>query len=569
MSKTQREGPLKAYLTTRMRRPTTDEFVFAFLSALDTPRSLAVWLLYKNGGHSDLLSLECQPASYNSANRFRDDYLATNLLSKSVFLNTSIDKKKVALEKFFLFEEQCHLTNTRFRNLSLDPQFKGSNVWLLNATRRKIDRILGGFNPDEFVDSCCWGPGNSTSLTGEEVSAFNKFHSESGITRDLYSLVGSWFSVAYPTWARLFTPEVRPQGHDFHFQVGNKVITVPKNAKTDRVIAVEPGINLWFQQGVGNMIKRRLGRVGIDLTDQKRNQTLAYDASKDGSLATVDFSSASDSIALAVVEDLLPPRWFALLDCCRSKYRVGEDLKAVWWNKFSSMGNAFTFPLQSLIFYAAAVSCCEYLGISKEKVSVYGDDVIIPVGAYDLFSEFSAFLGFTVNGLKSFFSGPFRESCGAHYYEGIDCKPLYLKDRIGAFRHVFRTANAVRRLAHRIGASLFCDSRFEPCFRALVYAIPASCRFRISEGFGDGGFISNWDEATPPRAKDGIEGYYQSSFVEVGVSKASTERAILLARLWGPSIQENNNRYTLRGRTRTSIKRRMLVRRWHNLGPWM
>jgi hypothetical protein len=551
-----------------MRNSSTDEFVFNYLSSIDTPRALAVWLLYSNQEHGSLLSLECDPASYECASRFRDDYNATNFLSKAVFLKTAIDKKQVALDKFFEFEELCRCTNLRFRNLSLDPLYRGSNVWLLNATIRKIARILGSFSADEFVDTCNWGPGTTATLKGPEVSAFNKFHLENGITRDLYSLVGGIFSVAYPAWARLFTPAVRPQGYDFLFHAGNGIMTVPKNAKTDRVIAVEPGINLWFQQGVGGMLARRLRRVGVDLTDQVRNQQLACQSSKDSELATVDFSSASDSIARAVVEELLPPRWFALMDCCRSKYRVDGQM-AKKWEKFSSMGNAFTFPLQSLIFFAAAQSCCEMLGISQQDISVYGDDVIIPVAVYDLFSSFTEFLGFRVNARKSFSSGPFRESCGAHYYDGINCKPLYLKDRITTFAHVFRTANAVRRLSNRIGSNLFCDARFERCFRKLKELIPKHYRYQISDGYGDGGFISNWDEAVPPRARDGIEGYYQTCFEEKGVTRVTTDRAILLARLWGPSIQEYGNTYTLRGRTHPSLNRRVLVRRWHNLGPWV
>lgn len=568
MAKPSKVGPLKAYRTHRVRLTATDEFVFNFLSSINTPRSLAVWLMYTNHEHNSILSLECDPARFLTASSFRDDYNATLFLSKAVFLKTAIDKKQVALDKFFEFEELCRRTNRRFRNLSLDPLYKGSNVWLLNATIRKIDRILGSFHPEELVESCNWGPGTTVSLKGPEVSAFNKFHLEDGITRDLYSLIGDSFAVAYPAWARLFTPEVRPQGHDFRFHAGNSIMTVPKTAKTDRVIAVEPGINLWFQQGIGAMVSKRLRRVGVDLTDQVRNQQLACRGSKSSDLATVDFSSASDSIARAVVEELLPPRWFTLMDCCRSKFRVGDGKNEVW-EKFSSMGNAFTFPLQSLIFFAAAQSCCEMLGLSQQDISVYGDDVIIPSDAYDLFSSFSEFLGFRVNGQKSFSSGPFRESCGAHFYEGINCKPLYLKDRVTTFAHVFRTANAVRRLSHRIGSFLFCDSRFERCFRQLKGLVPKEYRFKISEGYGDGGFISNWDEASPIRARGGVEGHYQTCFEEKGVKLYATDRAMLLARLWGPSIQEYGNSYTLRGRTHPSLNRRVLVRRWHDLGPWI
>jgi len=195
------------------------------------------------------------------------------------------------------------------------------------------------------------------------------------------------------------------------------------------VIAIEPGINLWFQKALGSMIRRRLARFGIDLNDQSRNQSLAYLSSIDGSLATVDFSSASDSISLEVVRELLPPRWFQILDIVRSKVGRKSDGTIVRWNKFSSMGNGFTFELESLIFFAAASAVQEYLHLDGE-ISVFGDDVILDVRGYPMFAEYSAFLGFRVNLQKSFSSGGFRESCGSHYFSGVDCKPVFLKERL-------------------------------------------------------------------------------------------------------------------------------------------
>jgi hypothetical protein len=200
---------------------TTDVAIRQFLSALDTPRSLTVWLLYKNKEHDQLTTLECNPKDYNNNPfRFRDDYAATSFLSKSSFLKTTFDRKAVALEKFSKFELLCGQTNKRFKFPELDPLNQGSNVWLLNATKRKISEILGDYSADEFVDEANWGPGVTTLIKGESVSAINKFHAERGITRDLYSLVGDWFHIAYPRWFEHLSAQAESRA--LTFRLGTK-----------------------------------------------------------------------------------------------------------------------------------------------------------------------------------------------------------------------------------------------------------------------------------------------------------------------------------------------------------
>ena len=563
-SKRRNDSVLNDIKTFRAAASDTDIAIFNFFSALDTPRSLCCWLLYSNGEHQQLVDLDISADNYVNGYRFRDDYNATSFLSKADFFKLAVSKKEAALKKFFEYEDLCNRTNSRLRSLHSDPSFNGPNVWLLNATIRKIESILGEFSPEELVESANWGPGVTTNLKGCHVSAVNKFHSEYGITHDLHSLVKPWFSVAYPLWSQHL---ISVNGNElFVPEVGNSIVTVPKNSKTDRVIAVEPGLNLWFQKGVGSMVRSRLRRVGIDLNSQDRNQNLARLSSKYDNLATIDFSSASDSISIETVRMLLPPKWFQLLDCMRSKVGI-YDKKPLIWQKFSSMGNGFTFELESLIFFAAAFAVREYVG-SSDSISVYGDDVIIPSSCSELFSSFSTFLGFRVNKQKSFSSGYFRESCGAHYYDGIDCKPIFLKEKLNHVQSIYKLANNVRRLAHRHNSYYGCDARFYDAWRHLSRRVPKHFRFVIPDGLGDGGFIGNFDEATPAYTKDGIEGYLFSALVESGKSQMFEQEGLLLTRLKVRSIQEYGNNYTLRGQTRIRVSR-ILVSRWCNLGGWL
>lgn len=600
-SKTHKSKLLEEAYRFRVHHSATDDAIYQYLSSLDSPRALTVWLLYSSGQHDELTSLDIDPNSYLNRYLFRLDYLATSFLSKASFLKTSFKKTDVAYAKFEKFESQCRSTNRRFLNPSLDPKNTGPNVWLLNATKRKIEMILGDFSPDEIADEANWGPGVSTLLSGEEVSGYNKFRDERGITRDLYPFVLDWFHVAYPSWSTHLSQKF---GESWgHLEVGNKVVTVPKNSKTDRVIAIEPGFNLFFQKAVGSMIRRRLRRFGVDLQDQQVNQRLAAVSSVSDDLATVDFSSASDSISLEVVRELLPPRWFLLMDLLRSKVGSLPNGQTLRWQKFSSMGNGFTFELESLIFYCAALACAELKNCSG-SVSVYGDDVVLPTACYELFSSYTEFLGFTVNKQKSFSFGSFRESCGSHYFDGLDCKPVFLKEKLSNVETIYSLANSVRLASHRFGFNRRCDSRFEHCWASLFGRVPDALRFRVPLQAGDTGFISNFDEARPSRARYGIEGFYYRALASVGKTRRGDGQGLVLAHLrrlgvpsqvmsslpryklpslehrpfvhslhrrsmfdFGPELLSTNESYTLRGRVKKMVVR-TLVARWYDLGEW-
>jgi hypothetical protein len=58
-------------------------------------------------------------------------------------------------------------------------------------------------------------------------------------------------------------------------------------------------------------------------------------------------------------------------------------------------------------------------------VSVYGDDVVISSQAAQTAKEFYSLLGLKINDDKSFIDGPYRESCGEEYYNGINLTSAY------------------------------------------------------------------------------------------------------------------------------------------------
>jgi len=202
----------------------------------------------------------------------------------------------------------------------------------------------------------------------------------------------------------------------------NRIETVPKSWKTDRTIACEPEGNIPFQLAFDTYVKSRLRTRGVDLSDQTINQDLARLGSIDGSLATIDLKQASDTISLNVVHALLPHPWMQYLLAVRSHKGVGFQQEYVY-EKFSSMGNGCTFALETLIFWAIAKAVSE----RGDTVSVYGDDVILQTERVSAFRAAIAYFGFDVNISKSFWQGPFRESCGLDAYLGVDVTPFYIR----------------------------------------------------------------------------------------------------------------------------------------------
>jgi len=241
--------------------------------------------------------------------------------------------------------------------------------------------------------------------------------------------------------------------------------------------------------------------------------------------------------------------------------------------KFSSMGNGFTFPLQSLIFFAVANASCEFVGCDSEYIGVFGDDVVIPVEAYSTFQELCELFGFVINQEKSFDSGLFRESCGTHYFWGKDVKPIYLKKGLSDVESVYRLANALRRLAHRRNSYYGCDACLRRAWLLLYGAVPKELRFCLPEGYGDGGFVDNFDSSAPPvykpiRQRFWIEGYRVYVVAHRAIKRAAFGLGMLLTRLFYPSVEEYNNTYPLRTATRRYIAH-LHVHSWYDLGPWI
>lgn len=372
------------------------------------------------------------------------------------------------IKKFFEAEEQCAEANLRLGlPFAKNGEFPDSSdlfcedvlchsedLVLTSDARKLLDLTVDELNKLvtldwELADSTPFGPGVT------QVPGFRTKNLIEKLTQPTYDWPNPDFvpndyfvdDVAWTLWERFsgnYTCDVISQ--------------VPKNSTINRTIGITSFVPLAAQGVCGDYIRRCLKHHGIDLdTLADTHRTLAEVGSRLGNLATIDFSMASDTISRGLV-------WAALnnsrsSDRCRELYhklcgcRTWEytiDGVCYTYNKFSAMGNKFTFELESLLFTAIARAIERLYHFQTpycRKATSLGDDTIIYaldllLGRYKpLIIGLYAELGLRVNPEKSFFTGSFKESCGADYRNGAYVRGFYLHSRTVTLRDVVRCIN--------------------------------------------------------------------------------------------------------------------------------
>lgn len=368
-------------------------------------------------GADDVLTyvnIDLDPNTYSSAEQFKRDYAYVSFLRKwKGFKHKSINPEWAAFATWMNSEKQCFRTNKR---LELETSTGCYSVApsIITMAQRKISQILGSLNIEHIAELCRFGNGATYDLRRGSTHA-EKSRNPS-VTFDAIPWVCR--ALAGDEYLGSLVGPLR----DLKVVSANRMVMVPKTVKTHRPIAAEPTLNSYVQQGVGRYIRRRLKQFGVDLGDQTINQDLAKLAKICG-LTTIDLSSASDTLCANLVKLLVPPEWFQLFDDLRCKQTEFKG-KRFSLSKFSSMGNAFTFELESMIFYSL-ISSAGVGGV----FSVYGDDLIVLNCDYQPVLEILAWGGFTINATKSFSVGSrFYESCGKHYFDSQEVTPCYQKD---------------------------------------------------------------------------------------------------------------------------------------------
>jgi len=437
-------------------------------------------------------------------------------------LNLGVDKAETAAKRFLQSEISCLETNRRLAYHRRKPHLRAPHIDIVfHYAMRKIDAILSSCPSLDLLEPS-FGPGANTNVKSAVACPRAKLSARLECSYEM-SPTAAAFLYETPRWTALHSVDIDEDRWltDVTLSHG-KLIFVPKNAKTDRSIVIEPILNSFHQKGVGSYLKTRLLHSGIDLYDQSINQRAALRGSIDNSLATIDLSMASDCLSLELVHELLPPDWTDLLARLRTGYVwlpdsvTGEMFEKHYayrspcenaWipatfdpithkyedrllklEKFSSMGNGYTFELESLIFYSLVYGVCRSLHLPVKDISVFGDDLIVPKAAVSRLTEVLNYCGFTVNSEKSYSSGPFRESCGADYLNGMDIRPFYQKSLISD-----RTLYSMHNWFIRHGEYQLAASVIPHCNPAYFLWGP--------DGYGDGHLIGSFNLRYPRNIK--------------------------------------------------------------------
>jgi hypothetical protein len=413
----------------------------------------------------------------------RKIWLIDSFKKKYVDESSRESADKVCLDKFLVSNDSC-------RAYRYHPTHIFHDV-VTNEVKASFDDVVFR-GPELKLDlasiSAGFGLGPGANIGCESYDFYTKLFN-SPLTRTSDRLYRE-YRCAIADYPLVSQAELLRSAHKGDSLVTGSLLSfVPKTCDVSRSICTEPTLNMLFQKGIGAYLQHELHRkYHIDLSKQPvLNRKLARIGSKDGSFGTIDLSSASDSISIELVRLLVPDVLFRWLMLARSPETVLPDGTTVKLDMISSMGNAFTFPLMTLIFASLVTACYRVMGLTPQygtkqngpqNFAVFGDDIIVLKEAYEFISSTLRLFGFSVNESKSFNTGYFRESCGGDYFKGHQIRGIYLKE-LSHESHVYSAFNRIMRWSSSSGIML-------PKTLASLYdCVPPERRLIIPYSDGD------------------------------------------------------------------------------------
>jgi len=550
---------------------TFQDFTTVLLSSIEAEEARDLETLVKQGNWDNVLvyAEDLATTEYRSPAKHRLCLQLANIFRKYPYPEglLTADPTAKALSNFLASEHKCKRVNQRFAAYS---RVRSPHERVLNTARSWISYVLGNLSLSEIWENSRFGAGASVGVHGNATNLARKLLNEvwtvtpgafvyarAAMKADIHIFEllteprdGGRFCLDVDAFNRAFAKKVEVVDY-------NKIAFVPKTALVDRTIAVEPLLNGYLQKGIDSTLRLRLKRVGLDLADQATNQELARQGSsrhaEPDAWATIDLSSASDSISIELCRFLLPPDWFDIMNSTRSPcYRLNGD--SIKYHKFASMGNGFCFPLETLIF----ASLCHAASVESHQTPefrVYGDDIIVRRNVFEPLLALLRVCGFKVNPKKTFNTGPFRESCGADWFEGEDVRPVMLDDAFDSLESIFKFCNICRSKEAWQGF-------FSEALEFLESLIPPTLRFvRPYKGNADSCLEVPWDAfmSSPfSRYKKSLQAWEWVELVHEPVRDnavrgfARYELALTMGALLGVS---SHSPFSERFTTRTKLRR--------------
>lgn len=346
-------------------------------------------------------------------------------------------KRYISAKDSFTQADLDRMTNQKFlagqMRLASTPLVRTERLHrVLQRARIIIKQILGEYDMEEHMSLCRFGKRASVGTPAKtsylDVKLGNPM---SGSLEHI-----EWFKNNYlptdPIMQRLLNnmplTDTSVEGKcsvEPPFRMCDVLVNtnVPKSWDKLRGIMPNTLLGSFYTHGLGKMIEQRLKkRAELDISKlQILHQEYARQYSITRKCATGDMSDASNSYLVDVVNMLMPRKWYNALKFGRIK-NILMNGQVHSLASFMGMGIGFTFPLQTLCFYAILKSIAE-LSEAKGRVSVYGDDLIYPSTIHNHVVDIFTQLRFIMNKDKTFVHDNFRESCGGDFFHGVDVRP--------------------------------------------------------------------------------------------------------------------------------------------------
>lgn len=256
------------------------------------------------------------------------------------------------------------------------------------------------------------------------------------------------------------------------FRRFSELLAVPKDWNKPRLITRESSALTFLQQlarraMLGSLrldpdTAEMLGRGKAEV--QLKHKLLALKASQTRELATLDLSDASDWISFGQVASVFPAGVMMDLEHCRSEEfssdRYGENRQCL--HIYAGMGNATTFTVMTLMFWAMCHAVADYHRLGSRFVSVCGDDIIVDrrLACLLVEAEILRDFGWRLNTRKSMWRSDvyFRESCGMQAFNGHDVTLTRVKGYRNTPEGVLGVAELITRMA-----------RARPCLAETIW----------------------------------------------------------------------------------------------------
>lgn len=344
------------------------------------------------------------------------------------------EQEQSVVSKFKRTEDDLSSVSDQLRNdsvkLDTEPytiahRRRHKNNWpfpkeqVIREARILLSNVFAFFDPTDISPK--HGPG--AVATKQKLSDKYRWSNICRRITEVYPLDAYFFASAgsvcdnYDTFTRIGDEDLAA-----------RVVLVPKDSRGPRLISCEPVDFQFIQQGLMQAIvdcveHNELTQFNVFFTDQRPNQIGALLGSCAGRYSTLDLNEASDRISVELVRLLFPVHLVKYLEACRSLSTVLPNGEVLTLKKFAPMGSGLCFPILALSIWAILTASAPDT-YTRERILVYGDDVIVPTAnAANAIEQLESF-GLKVNRDKSCTGGLFRESCGTDAFRGADVTPV-------------------------------------------------------------------------------------------------------------------------------------------------